>query len=236
MRVEPHGIGSIVHVIKRGARGSQITRDTQDKDRFVRSLYYLNETTTQQYWHRETLDLSIPDRPAHWPERETLVGILGWTLLPNHFHLLLYEIREGGVAKFMQRLGGSMSAYFNAKYSDQGSLFQGGYRGITVDQQEHLQYLCFYILVKNVFDVYPGGIMAASKDFDNAWAWAIRYPYSSLASLVSGTHLPLIDDPDGLLGEIFKSESSYKKEANDLLSFHLDLKGSEFSAEMLEPW
>ena len=36
--------------------------------------------------------------------RDPLVRILAWTLLSNYFHLLLEEIRDNGISKFMQRL------------------------------------------------------------------------------------------------------------------------------------
>ena len=66
------------------------------------------------------------------------------------FHLLLEEIQTGGMSKFMQQLCGSMSANFNAKYKEKGSLFQGAYKGIVVDTDAYLRQLIPYIMVKNV--------------------------------------------------------------------------------------
>jgi len=236
MRVEAHEVGSVIHVIKRGARGADITRDMQDRERFVRSLFYLNDSHTDPYWHRETAELEPPNRPASWPERNPLVRVLAWTLLSSHFHLLLQEIREGGVAKFMQRLGGSMSTCFNAKYQEHGSLFQGGYRGVVVDENAHLNYLAFYILVKNVLDMYPGGLVAASTNFDDAWEWAKKYPYSSFSELVSGKYTPIVEDGDGLLSSVVGREDSFKNEARELLLVHINSRGKEFKKLMLEHW
>src|SRR3989338_3275644 len=119
MRVEPYGVDSIVHVIKRGARGMNIVQNDADRWRFVKSLYLLNDVYQDENWHRDTKDLPLFERPSNWPERMPVVSILGWTLMPNHFHLLLLETRKGGISKFMQRLGGSMSLYFNLKYKEQ---------------------------------------------------------------------------------------------------------------------
>ncbi len=236
MRVERFGVGSIVHVTQRGARGMDIVRDDLDRSRTMRTLFYLNDAHTDPYWHQSIAGLQPFERPSHWPEREPLVRILAWTLLPNHFHLLVQEIREGGTAKFMQRLCGSLSTYFNKKYDEKGSLFQGSYHGRTVSDEEHSRYLAFYILVKNVLDMYPGGLGAAQRNFDDAWEWAKRYPYSSLRDHAAGASLPIVDDPDGLVSSIVGTGDAYKQEARDLLDFHMVERGKGFNVLMLEPW
>lgn len=236
MRVEPYSIDSIVHITKRGTRGMDIVRNLDDRKRFTKSLFLLNEVHSDAYWHREVANLSAFERPSHWPEREPLVRILAWTLLSNHFHLLLQEIREGGAAKFMQRLGGSMSMCFNLKYKEKGSIFQSAYHGRIVESGEHLNYLAFYILVKNVLEMYPGGLKAALTHFDDAWEWSTKYPFSSLTDITSGEPTPIVDDIEGLMSGIIGRGNSFKKEAKELLEMHMVSHGGDFSTTMLEPW
>ena len=236
MRVEPHSFNSIVHVTKRGARGMAIVRDDDDRMRFVKSLFLLNDTHSDPYWHRETAELKVFERPPHWPEHEPLVHILAWTLLSNHFHLLLQEIREGGIAKFMQRFCGSMSMCSNLKYKEKGSLFQGAYHARVVEGHAHMNYLAFYLLVKNVLEMYPGGLTAAFAHFDDAWEWAKRYPFSSLNDILSGKNTPIISDPDGLLTGIIGIGNTFKSEARELLEVHMVSRGENFKDIMIEPW
>jgi hypothetical protein len=61
-----------------------------------------------------------------------------------------------------------------------GKLFQGSYKARRVDRDNYLQYLNVYVHVKNVFEIYGGGIENAMKNFDDAYKFAINYPYSSL--------------------------------------------------------
>jgi len=236
MRIEPFGVGSVLHVTNRGVRGANIVCDDDDRARFERSLYYLNDTYADPYWHRVVADIPAYSRPGDWPEREPVVRILAWTLLSNHFHLLLQEIREGGISKFMQRFGGSLSTCFNAKYQVQGSLFQGSYRARLVSQDEHRQYLIFYVLIKNVLEMYPGGLSTAYADFDRAWEWAVQYPHSSLINCVSGNPSPIVDDPENLIGDFIGANRAYKKEAREMLGYYLQSKGEEFEDLMLESW
>jgi len=196
----------------------------------------MNDEHSDPNWHRLVAELPEFVRPAHWPEREPLVRVIAWTLLSNHFHLLLQEIKEGCTAKFMQRLGGSMSMCFNQKYKSKGSLFQSSYHARIVEGNGHLNYLAFYILIKNVLEMYPGGLDAAFASFDAAWLWAKEYPYSSLRDVISRTASPIITDTDNLMENVIGHGNSYKYEAKELLRVHMVSRGSEYKSIMLEPW
>lgn len=232
MRIEPYSVDSILHVVKRGARGMDIVLDNADQWRFVKSLFLLNDSHKSANWHKETKDLKLFERPDHWPERNPLTRILAWTLMSNHFHLLLQEKVEGGTAKFMQRLCGSMSLCFNLKYESKGSIFQGAYKARLVDNDSYLRHLVFYIEVKNVLELYPGGLEAALADFDKAWDWALKYQFSSLSAYVIGDGSLVLDDTEGLIGHIHKRTFS-KQDAYEMLKLYVD-KSDVWSGRMIE--
>lgn len=222
MRVEPRTVDSIAHVVKRGARGLPITRDDRDRKRLPLLLYYLNDTYRDEYWERALKNVGPFERPAYWPERDPLVKVLAWTLMPNHLHLVLKEIREGGIAKFMQKVCGSMTTHFNAKYKERGSLFQGAYRGRTVDLHgdTYLRYLAVYVMVKNPFELYPGGLTHAIKHFDEAYAWAAAYPFTSLGTYIGVETSPIVDKD--IYGELFENPNEFKEFAQDCMFSRLD--------------
>lgn len=215
MRVEPHSIGSIVHVIKRGARGLLIVRDEDERARFVRGLCYLNDTFREQFWDKSTRKIHLGVRLENWPKKEPLCDILAWTLLPNHFHMILRETSEGGISKFMQKLCGSMSTYSNLKHKERGSLFQGSYRGKTADLRDdvYLKNLFVYVLIKNVFECHPKGFTYALNNFDSAFTWGLEYSYSSLAEFMYTTDAIGVKDAFSLSFESPKEFKSYAKEA-----------------------
>src|SRR3989344_2576573 len=216
MRVEPYSIDSIMHTMKRGARGMSITRDEHDQWRFIRLLYYANDEYKNDFWERETLRQGPYYRPDDWPERQPIVKILAWVLMPNHFHLILKEIKEGGMSRFMQKLCGSMSMHFNSKYKEKGSLFQGSYKSRTIENDFYLQHLAPYVMVKNVFELYPGGYEQAVKNFDESWDWAVeQYPFSSLRYYVHSESSPIIDKD--LLSDFFPSPAGFKAHAKEMI-------------------
>lgn len=211
MRIEPFTKGDLVHVVKRGARGLDIVLDDSDRWNFIKSLYLFNDTFKSDNWRRETEGLGLLQRPAYWPVRQPIVRILAWTLLANHFHLLLQEVEDGGISRFMQRLCCSMSLCFNLKNAGKGSIFQGAYKAKRVDKDDYFRYLIFYIQVKNLFEMYPGGIRSALEDFDHAWEWALRYPFSSFQAFALGVNAAILDDSDNLLSNI-KNDALFTKE------------------------
>lgn len=216
MRVQPFGIDSYVHVVKRGARGEPITGDELDRKRFARLLYYLNDEHRSDFWEEDVRRLSAFERPEHWPERRPLVKVVAWTLMPNHFHLLLQEIQDAGVTRFMQSLCGSMSRHFNEKYDEQGSLFQGAYRSRTIGTDRYLRWAISYVLVKNVFELYSGGYAHAVKEFDKAWKWGTEnYVYSSLKEATRLEGSPVVDA--STIRDVFKSPSDFKTCSRDMI-------------------
>ena len=233
MRVEPYSVDSYVHALKRGARGLPITKDVGDKWRFVRLLYYMNDQYKNDFWERDIQNMRLLERPENWPERKPLVSIIAWVLMPNHFHLLLKEIKEGGISKFMQKLCGSMSVYSNFKYKEKGSLFQGAYKGRTVGEDSYLRRLAPYIMVKNVFELYPGGYELAVKEFDKAWQWSLdHYPFSSFADYAGKRNSPIIDKD--IFGEIFISPFYFKECARDMIMSRVFESDNEFKVVTLE--
>ena len=213
MRVEPYGIDSIVHIVNRGTRGMPIVVDKRDYARFVRSLYFMNTESPDPNWTR----VEYPPASSHIKKlRKPLVRLLAFTLMPNHFHLLVQETTEGGISEFMRKIGQSMTNYHNEKYKQKGSLFQGSYRSRTVDTDIYLRYVAAYIMVKNTFELFPkGGLSTAIVDFEGVWKWAAQYPFSSLAGYADGDTSPAIERD--LLSEIFGSPKEFKAFAHDVI-------------------
>ena len=216
MRVEPYAVGSYLHVIKRGARGMDITQDEFDRRRFLRILYFMNDEYYDENWEQIISKKEFGYRPEEWPDRKSLVSVCGYTLMPNHFHLILRENKQHGISTFMQKLGQSMTVHFNQKYDQMGSIFQGSFRSRTIMDDTYLRYLFAYVLVKNPMELYPkGGLTSAVVDFENAWSWAIQYPFSNLSSFCEKSPNPITDLQ--AINHVYDSQQTFKKYAKDVI-------------------
>ncbi|MFH1200830.1 MAG: hypothetical protein V1484_00670 [bacterium] len=142
-------VGDIYHVCNRGIRKEKIFDTESDYFRFVLNLYRLNNKG-------ESLRIN-PSRKSidSYPEQDKIVEILKWTLLPNHYHLLLYEKVDGGVLEFVKRFGNSFTKYINIKREKSGYLFQNHAQIIQIKNDGHFLYIPFYIDLNLLDLIYP---------------------------------------------------------------------------------
>lgn len=134
------------HVYNRGVEKRKIFLLPKDYQRFLWLLYLANTTESI---HLSNLLYSYQGFPlikifSH-PKKDNLVAIGAFCLMPNHFHLLLKEITEGGISRFMLKLQTAYSMYFNTKNERSGALWQGIFRAEHVDEDQYLKYLFSYI-------------------------------------------------------------------------------------------
>ena len=74
-----------------------------------------------------------------------LLNVIAYCLNPNHFHLILEQLTDGGISEFMKRLGGGYTGYFNNKYKRSGVLFQGKFKAVHIDSNEYLLHVSAYV-------------------------------------------------------------------------------------------
>jgi putative transposase len=205
-------VGEYYHVYNRGVRGLPIVHDDQDRWRFLKMLYFFNDAYSPYNWKVQLSRAGISaklERPTDWPKKEKLVEVLAYCLLDNHYHLILKEVKEGGISTFMRKLGVGLANSYNTRYEQSGSLFQGSYRARRVASDNDLKNLSVYVQVKNTFEMYAhGGIEAAFANKEHAFAEAIEYPFCSLADYAGDRNSPIITKD--LLGEWFPTAKSYR--------------------------
>jgi len=80
---------------------------------------------------------------------DQLVKVVAYCLNPNHYHFILEQISDGGISKFMQKIGIAYTMYFNEKYQRSGSLFQGKFKAVHIETNEYLLYLSVYVNKNN---------------------------------------------------------------------------------------
>jgi len=73
------------------------------------------------------------------------IELLAYCLMPNHFHLLIKQRDEISMRSFMSSIITRYTMYFNEKNDRVGSLFQGVYRAILVEDEAYLLHLTRYI-------------------------------------------------------------------------------------------
>ncbi|MCR4312215.1 MAG: transposase [Candidatus Uhrbacteria bacterium] len=98
-----------------------------------------------------------------------LVEVVAFVLMPNHFHLLLKQVSDGGISLFMQKLGTAYTQYFNHRHDRTGSLFGSTFLAKFIKDTEYLLYLSRYIH-RNPLEIVG-----------NTWMSLAAYRWSSLS-------------------------------------------------------
>jgi len=132
----------IYHIYNRGVEKRKIFLDKQDYLRFIHNLFTLNN---ENIITNNSYDFSNKLNKNESKSRKLLVEILAFTLMPNHFHLLLRQKENNGIVKFMQKLGTGYSMYFNQKNKRVGGLFQGRFKAVIIDNDAHFWHIPTYI-------------------------------------------------------------------------------------------
>jgi len=230
--------GKIYHIFNRGVEKRDIFVNDSDRWRFLQGMFLFNDESSSSglLWHLEnkggglnfkTLQEALIKHPE---QRDPLAKIMADCLMPNHFHLLIQEIKEGGISRFMHKLGTGYTGYFNKKYKRVGGLFQGTFMAVPVENDLHLQYLLVYINALN-----PGQLIEPNlkeegvKDLDSVMNYIDNFQWSTHQEY-SGKRDSIVIDK-GILNEFFKTPEDYKNLVRNVL---LDKKTSEINHLILE--
>ena len=146
------------HIYNRGVDKREVFLDEGDYARFLTSMREFNRVDPigslyEKYLAEEKRGLS-PHKGDLVPTLTPLVEIVAYCLNPNHFHIILRQLSEGGISKFMLKLSSGYSSYFNKKYKRSGSLFQGPFKSIHIDSNEYLLHLSAYVNKNNFIHGY----------------------------------------------------------------------------------
>ena len=77
--------------------------------------------------------------------RRRTVELVAFVLMGNHFHLIVHELRESGIATFMNRVQNGYTKYYNLRHKRRGHLLEGPYKAVHVKNNNQLLYLSSYI-------------------------------------------------------------------------------------------
>ena len=151
MRKTPIAKGEYYHIFNRGNNKQTIFLDKRDKIRFLfliiyfQSHIFFENLGRQVSYFIENGTFNIDEDLEKKLLNNRNVKLINFALMPNHFHLTLYEFKEGGISQYMQRVLCAYTKYFNIKYKKSGHLFQGPYKAVNIKNNNQLLYLSTYI-------------------------------------------------------------------------------------------
>lgn len=148
IRRQPLVTGKMYHIYNRGVDKRDIFSDKNDIYRFIESIKEFNreDKIISLANIRKSKKTNLKHQIEALPlSEEKLVEIIGYCLNPNHFHFILKQVSDNGISKFMHKLQGGYSYYFNIKNTRSGSLFQGKFKSQIIVDENYFNKLIGYV-------------------------------------------------------------------------------------------
>jgi len=134
--------GVCYHVINRGNNRQQVFHKDGDYQAFLKAISHA------------CIEVPMP--------------VLGFCLLPNHFHLVVQPKNDGDLSRFMHWLLNTHVRRYHKHYHRSGHLWQGRFKAFPIQEDEHLLTVLRY--------VERNAVRADLVERAELWAWcSARY-------------------------------------------------------------
>ncbi len=192
--------GEVCHITLRGIDDNLIFKDVDDYYRGVFSIYEFNNTKPVEIWLRrqQRKKEKILGDPIS-QSRECLVDVLAFCFMPNHVHLLLKQIKENGITKFMQKVGVGYGGYFNRKYNRKGYVFQNRFHAVHIKNEGQLKVVFTYIHTNPISLIEPKWKELGIKNPEEVIEFLENYKWSSYLDYIDKNNFPSVTKREFIL-------------------------------------
>jgi len=188
--------GEVYHILNRSVQKLPIFQGKRECNFFLEAMeYYLQVEPPVKL----SLYKTNKDKFNIKKDENFLVKVVAYCLMPNHFHLILKQLAEEGIKKYIQRLTNSFAHYYSKKYESSGHLFGGNFKAVHVGSDEQLWHLSRYLHLNPV----SGYLVENPED----------YPFSSYGIYLGEKKSNFVDP--SLVMENFSSPGKYKSFVED---------------------
>lgn len=230
------------HIILRALDDNLIFKNKDDYYRGIFSIYEFNNvkpTTIQKRREERARFKKIcrlgggraSTNASFVDVRDKLVSVLTFCFMPNHIHLLLRQIKENGITKFMSKIGTGYAGYFNRKYNRKGYVFQNRFLDVPIKNDEQLKTVFVYTHTNPTSLVEPGWKEKGIENPKKVIEFLEKYKWSSYSDYINKINFPSVTERE-FLSEIMGGEQGCKDFVEDWIKYKKGIR--EFPEILLE--
>lgn len=202
-RIFPFVNGQFYHIYNRGVEKRSIFEKQWDYSRLIKTIRYY-----QLLGPKPKLSKFLTGSIFKPDTNKKIVEIICYCLMPNHFHFLIKQLKDGGITEFISKLSNSYTKYYNVKYNRVGPLLQGEFKAVLIESDEQLIHVSRYIHLNPIASFLV-------KDLND-------YRWSSYKEYIE-------DDKNGICSKeeilsFFKSPKDYEKFVLDQVAYAQELE------------
>jgi len=178
--------GVVTHIYNRGNNKEKIFFDEQDYKAFLFRLGLALGFDEKELIKEELL--SMPhSRIRITNTSKDDFKLHSFCLMPNHFHLIIEQVKDIPISKLILKICTSYAKYLNKKYKRVGHVFQDQFKSVLIESDGQLMWTSAYIHMNPVKDDIT--------DHPHEYKW------SSYKDFIGERNLPIIHT--NLLKSIF---------------------------------
>ncbi len=197
-RIFPFVNDQFYHIYNRGVEKRAIFEKQWDYSRFIKTIRYYQLPGPKPKLSRFLMGSIFKPNTD-----KKIVDMICYCLMPNHFHFLIKQLKDGGITEFISKLSNSYTKYYNVKYNRVGPLLQGEFKAVLIESDEQLIHVSRYIHLNPIASFLV-------KDLN-------QYRWSSYKEYVEGV-VNAICNKEPILS-LFKSPKDYQKFVLDQIDY-----------------
>lgn len=150
MRKDPLVTGSIYHIFTRSIADFRVFNNENEFRRMQQLIKYYRVDNAVKF--SDFIDSKIVQKDGFnsvfnmtSKDKDCLVRIIAYCLMPTHNHFILKQLTENGISKYMKDILISFTRYFNTKHKRRGPLWESRFKSVLVETDEQLFHLTRYI-------------------------------------------------------------------------------------------
>ncbi|RJP46388.1 MAG: hypothetical protein C4584_01650 [Armatimonadetes bacterium] len=202
-RIFPFVNDQYYHVYNRGSEKRSIFEGRRDYSRFLKTLDYYQldgpKPKLSKYFKYQKVKLD---------QKKKIIEIICYCLMPNHFHFLIKQVKDGGITEFLGKISNSYTKYFNTKYNRIGPLLQGEFKAVLIEDDSQLIHVSRYIHLNPLTSF-------VIKDLNN-------YQWSSYREYIRNTNDQICNKD--IVMSLFKSPETYQQFVMDQADYGQQLE------------
>jgi putative transposase len=225
MRKEIFVPGEYYHIYNRIIFNKPEFKNRKNAERLARAFLLGNSTKSSAAFEylKSNKNATLDEAIKITKTGEKLVDIICYSIMPDHYHLLVKEKVENGISNFLHKCNVSIAKYINIKNNRKGPLFESRFDAKHIDTNKYLVHLSIYIHL-NPLDFLDGKKWRKHKlkNWPAKKKKLLDYPWSSLRMFLNKNFQdPIISNTKIILNQ-FDKNNTYEKSLQEWSEEHLE--------------
>jgi len=213
-RSEPLITGNTYHLFNKMIDQKRVFQsNSYSQDFYDRLIYYRSINSTRSYSDLSKLHKDNQENiyTQMFKESDYQVRILAYCFMPNHYHLLIQQLKDDGISNYISKTTNSFTRYYNLKNQRRGQVFLKDFKAVLVRSDEQLIHNSRYIHL----NPYSSGLVTTPDEL-------IKYRWSSFASYLGVRKDKLVQNQQVM--SFFSSVKEYQDFVFDQAEYQKELE------------